>query len=111
MLPSELKQLLEKGEEVRIIDVREKEEVDRDGPLVFEGKDEQGTEKFKVTAEHIPMGKLFTKAAKGELSKSERIVTVCKVGRRCKVAAKDLRDQDGYYMDHLEGGMDAWNND
>lgn len=107
---AQLKELLEKGEKVRIIDVREKEEVDRDGPLVFLEKDEQGNTKFEVTAEHIPMGKLFTKAAKGEISKSERILAVCKVGRRCEVAAKDLRDRDGYYIEHLEGGMDAWSN-
>lgn len=108
MHADELKKLLASGEKVRIIDVREKKEVEEHGPLVLEGKDEAGNETFKVTAEHIPMGELYAKGVKGEISKGEHIVTVCPAGERCEIVAKELKNRHNFWADHLEGGLKEW---
>ena len=110
MLKEELKELLEKGEKVRIIDVREADEYKASGDrFVFEQKDEQGNVTGTITAENIPMGKVYTDANKGKISKSERIIAVCKAGERCRDVAKSMKDNKGYWFDYLEGGLDDWN--
>jgi len=53
------------------------------------------------------MGKVFTEAAKGNLPKDKRIITVCKTGGRCEIVARELQKK-GYNIEHLEGGIEEW---
>ena len=55
----ELKDKLQKGENVLLLDVREKEEVDASEDKI-EG------------SENIPMGKVFVEASKGKLPKDKK---------------------------------------
>jgi sulfur-carrier protein adenylyltransferase/sulfurtransferase len=93
MTVEELKKKLAGGEDVQLLDVREKDE--------YEAGD-------KIDgADNVPMGKVFVQAQKGELPKDKHIVTICKTGGRCEIVARELRNE-GYTIDHLEGGIDAW---
>src|SRR3989344_2828258 len=94
MKPSQLKEKLGKGEEVILLDVREKGEAEAAGDML-------------LGAQNVPMGKVFTEAAKGNLPKDKKIVTICKAGGRCEIVARELK-QKGFNIEHLEGGMDAW---
>ncbi len=77
-----------------LLDVREKEEVEESGEGV------QGSR-------NVPMGKVFTEAAKGNLPKDKKIVAICKTGGRCEIVARELK-QKGYDIEHLEGGIEGW---
>ena len=90
---SELKEKLQKGENVRILDVRESDEFEKGGAI--------------PNAENMPMGKVFVEASKGLLPKDQKIVTVCKSGMRCEIVARELK-QKGFDIEYLEGGIDAW---
>lgn len=94
MRPKELKEELAWGKEILLLDVREKEEVEAAKDMLPE-------------AQNVPMGKVFLKAAKGELPKDKKIVTICKTGGRCEIVARELQKK-GYKIEHLEGGMEAW---
>ncbi|MDP3999198.1 MAG: rhodanese-like domain-containing protein [bacterium] len=94
MKTSELKEKIKKGEDVILLDVREKEEVEAGGDMI-EG------------AKNIPMGKVFTEAAKGNLPKDKKIITICKTGGRCEIVARELK-QKGFDIEHLEGGIEEW---
>src|SRR3972149_8083266 len=89
-----LKEKLQKGEDLLLLDVREKEELENAGGMI-EG------------AQNMPMGKVFSEASKGLLPKDKKIVTICKSGTRCEIVARELR-QKGYDIEHLEGGIDEW---
>lgn len=91
---AELKQKLDQGEPMLLLDVREAEEVEAGAPAI-------------PGAEHMPMGKVFTEAAKGNLPKTEKIVTICKTGGRCEIIAREL-GQQGYDIEALEGGLEEW---
>lgn len=91
----DLKNKIENKEDIIILDVREKDEFDADSG---------GIEGVK----NMPMGKVFVEAKKGNLPKDKKIVTVCKTGGRCEIVARELKAK-GYDIEHLEGGMDAWN--
>lgn len=91
----DLKDRLMKGEDMLLLDVREKEEVDG------------STEKIEGS-QNMPMGKVFVEASRGNLPKDKKIVTICKSGTRCEIVAKELR-QKGYDIEHLEGGLEEWN--
>ncbi|MCL5733635.1 MAG: rhodanese-like domain-containing protein [Patescibacteria group bacterium] len=93
MKASELKEKLKKGEKVRILDVREKDEYEQGDKI--EG------------AENMPMGRVFVEAMKGNLPKNQKIITVCKTGGRCEIVARELQKK-GYDIEHLEGGIDEW---
>ncbi len=90
-----LKEMLQKGESILLLDVREKEEVEAAGGMI-EG------------AQNMPMGKVFIEASKGLLPKDKKIVTICKSGTRCEIVARELK-QKGYDIEHLEGGIEEWN--
>ena len=90
----ELKDKLAKGEDVLLLDVREKEEIE-DSEDKIEG------------SQHMPMGRVFVEANKGNLPKDKKIVTICKSGTRCEIVARELR-QKGYDIEHLEGGLNEW---
>ncbi|MDE1970881.1 MAG: rhodanese-like domain-containing protein [Patescibacteria group bacterium] len=94
MTVEELKEKLNKGEDMMMLDVREKDEAEAAGDMI------QGSE-------NVPMGKVFVEAAQGKLPKDKKIVTICKTGGRCEIVARELKEK-GYDIDHLEGGIEAW---
>lgn len=94
MKPAQLKEKLEKGEDVIMLDVREKDEAEAAGDML-------------PGAQNVPMGKVFTEAAKGNLPKNKKIITICKTGGRCEIVARELK-QKGFDIEHLEGGMEGW---
>lgn len=94
MKPSELKEKIEKGEELMLLDVREEDEVRQDRNVI-------------PGSENIPMGMVFTEESKGRLPKRKKIITICKSGRRAGIVADEL-SRLGYDIESLEGGMDAW---
>lgn len=54
---------------------------------------------------HIPMDDVFDRV--GELDRSRPVVTVCRSGSRSAEAAKDLAGE-GFDVQNLDGGMQAW---
>lgn len=94
MKVSELKEKLQKGEDILMLDVREKDEIDENS-VIIKG------------SQNMPMGKVFIEASKGNLPKDKKIVTICKSGTRCEIVARELR-QNGYDIEHLEGGIEEW---
>ena len=80
-----------RGGDVRVIDVREREEWD-------EGR--------MGGARLIPLGELADRL--GELDRSLPTVIVCRSGRRSLVAAEFLRDRGFARPVSLAGGMIAW---
>ena len=74
---------------VRLIDIREPEEVA--ASEVYQG------------AENIPMGKMFTEAAKGNLSKEQPIVVYCASGKRASIVAVHLAEA-GYDIQSVSVG-------
>lgn len=94
MKASELRKKLKGGEEIILLDVRERDEAQESGETI-EG------------SQNMPMGKVFTEAAKGNLPKDKKILTICKTGGRCEIVARELR-QKGYDIDYLEGGIEEW---
>ncbi len=93
MKTSDLKQKLEHGEEVLLLDVREADEFDAGDRI--------------PGARNMPMGKVFVEAAQGHLPKDKKIVAICKTGGRCEIVARELK-QKGYDIEHLEGGVEGW---
>jgi adenylyltransferase/sulfurtransferase len=87
----ELKEQLDKGAPVVLVDVREPGE-------------------FEIT--HLPGSKLIPRAALpdrlGELSTADDLVLVCKVGARSAQAAEFLRSMGFAKARNLHGGIDAW---
>jgi rhodanese-related sulfurtransferase len=94
MKKEDLQHLLENGEEVLMVDVREADEY-------------AASDKHLEGAQNMPMGKVFVEAAQGHLPKDKKIVTICKTGGRCEIVAKELREK-GYDIDFLEGGVEGW---
>ncbi len=94
MNTEELSKHLEAGD-VRMIDIRESEELKEVPPI-------QGSE-------HIPMGRFFIEAGKGNISKDEKIVLICKSGGRCEVLKNEFCEK-GFDVDYLEGGIGSWLN-
>ncbi|MBX2866952.1 rhodanese-like domain-containing protein [Candidatus Kaiserbacteria bacterium] len=94
MKVDELKQKIEQGDDMLILDVREKEEFDAEQDPI-------------PGAQNVPMGKIFVEAAQGTLPKDKEIVTVCASGSRCQIVARELKEK-GYHIEELEGGMKEW---
>ncbi|MBU6141529.1 rhodanese-like domain-containing protein [Patescibacteria group bacterium] len=92
----ELKKELAKGEQVELIDVREKDEFAQGDKI--------------PGSKNVPMGQMFVDAAGGRLPKDKKIVTICKSGKRCEIVANELK-KSGYNIEHLEGGVNAWETD
>ncbi len=55
-------------------------------------------------AVHIPMGKVFTEVAKGNLPKDKQIIVFCRTGGRASIVVSELQERD-YDIDGLEGGL------
>ncbi|TFJ93243.1 rhodanese-like domain-containing protein [Lentibacillus salicampi] len=89
----ELAEKIKQGENVRVIDVREDEEV------------EQG----KIPgAEHIPLGEVPERL--DEMDKRKHYYMVCRSGGRSGKVTEFLENQ-GFDVTNVEGGMLAWDED
>jgi adenylyltransferase/sulfurtransferase len=89
----ELKDELDRGEPVHLLDVREPAELEicrLDG------------------AEHIPMLELFAGLRSPAAEPGARVVVFCHVGERSLEAAKFLRRHGFASARSLAGGIDAW---
>jgi rhodanese-related sulfurtransferase len=80
-------------EGARLVDVREREELEADGRI--------------AGALHVPLGTLSERAA--ELA-GERVVLVCRSGTRSAMAADALR-ASGFEACSVDGGIQAWERD
>lgn len=88
--PKEAYELLQSGDAVEIIDVRQPDEY-REGHV--------------EPSRLLPLGELSRKA--GELDRSRTLLTLCRSGRRSDIAAKQLAAQ-GFKVRNIEGGLIAW---
>lgn len=88
--PAELVDLLERGEEVQVVDVRE--------PYEREAGHIAGTR-------HIPMAELPSRAV--EIDRELPVVFYCRVGARSDMAAQAFR-ASGYKARSMRGGLVRW---
>jgi len=88
--PIELKELLESGEQLNLVDVREADEV---------------AEGIIPGAVHIPLGDV--EARMDELDKSKQYIMICRSGGRSGRAANFLEGA-GYNVVNMTGGMLEW---
>jgi rhodanese-related sulfurtransferase len=88
--PEEVAQRIQNGEEVIVIDVRERSEV-ATGQI--------------PGAKHIPLGQLALR--KHELDKANNYIITCQSGNRSK-AACGILEALGYQVEDMIGGMNAW---
>ncbi|GAA0525422.1 Rhodanese-related sulfurtransferase [Halorubrum aquaticum] len=92
--PAALAALLEDGEDVRIVDIRDERAFDRG---------------HVPDSESIPFPELTTRVA--ELEGAERIVTVCPHGIASQQAAQLIGSYEGTAdarVESLRGGIEAW---
>ncbi|MBU5212632.1 rhodanese-like domain-containing protein [Heyndrickxia sp. FSL K6-6286] len=88
--PDELKEKLEKGEKLNLIDVREADEV---------------AEGMIPEAKHIPMGKI--PESLDQLDQNVEYIMICRSGGRSARVCQFLQD-NGYKVVNMEGGMLNW---
>lgn len=88
----ELKERIDKGEKLTIIDVREPHEY----------------EEFNIGAQLIPLGTLPAKLADLEALKNQEIIVHCRSGARSANAKMFLSDNGFDQVRNLLGGMLAW---
>lgn len=88
----ELKQRMDAGEELTIIDVREPHEWEMD----------------HITDNHIPMGEIPGKLAEMEDQKDAEIIVHCRSGGRSGQIAMFMAQNGFTNVRNLEGGMLAW---
>ena len=91
--PAELSKLIQRGEDIQIVDLREDYEIENDG---------------KSNSLHIPMGELVSRLE--ELNSSGKVVFHCSSGNRSMNILKFLimnnLSKEHYF--HLEGGFQEW---
>jgi len=90
--PAEIKQRLNQGEKLNIIDVREDEEV---ASGMIPG------------AKHIPLGQVPFRL--DEIEQTGEIIMVCRSGNRSGMACEYLQAQGFQGLKNMVGGMLAWN--
>ncbi len=88
----ELKQRMDSGEKLNLIDVRESYEFDE----------------FNIGAILIPLGSLPPKLAELESIKDEEIIIHCRSGNRSAQAKMYMMDQGFTNVRNLLGGMLEW---
>ena len=88
--PVEVQELLESGEQLNLVDVREDDEV---------------AEGIIPGAIHIPLGEVAERV--GELDKSKPYIIICRSGGRSGRATEFLEDA-GYDVANMTGGMLEW---
>jgi rhodanese-related sulfurtransferase len=89
---SELKERMEKGENLHVYDVRELHEY----------------EEFNIGANHIPLGELPGRISELDSIKNEEIILHCRSGARSGNAKMYLEDLGFTKVRNLLGGMLAW---
>jgi adenylyltransferase/sulfurtransferase len=93
IFPRELKQRLDSGEDIFVLDVREPHEY----------------QIANLGAKLIPLGDLPARV--GELDKNREIVVHCKSGGRSQKAAEFLAQNGFKNVQNLAGGITGWSND
>ena len=88
--PLEVQELLESGEQLNLVDVREDDEV---------------AEGIIPGAIHIPLGEVVERV--GELDKSKSYIIICRSGGRSGRATEFLEGA-GYDAANMTGGMLEW---
>ena len=88
--PVEVQELLESGEQLNLVDVREDDEV---------------AEGIIPGAIHIPLGEVIERV--GELDKSKPYIIICRSGGRSGRATGFL-EEAGYDAANMTGGMLEW---
>lgn len=88
----ELKERMDKGEKLNIIDVREQHEFDE----------------FNIGAQLIPLGTLPSHLNELESLKEEEIILHCRSGNRSGQAKMYMEDMGFANVRNLLGGMLAW---
>lgn len=86
----EVQELLENGEQLNLVDVREADEV---------------AEGIIPGAVHIPLGEVVERV--GELDKSKPYIIICRSGGRSGRATEFL-EGEGYDVTNMAGGMLEW---
>lgn len=89
----ELQELLEDGEDVRVVDIRSSEAFRR-GHI--------------PDSENVPFGELTARIA--EFTEAERVVTVCPHGKASQQAARLIGSYEGFSgrVDSLKPGIEGW---
>jgi rhodanese-related sulfurtransferase len=88
---AELKEKLQQGESLTIIDVREAEEV---------------AEGMIPGAKHIPLGEISSRY--NEIGQENEIILVCRSGKRSQKAYEFLQSQGYTNLFNMDGGMLQW---
>ena len=89
--PAELRDLLSKGEKIRLIDVREEEE----------------HEAFNIGGMLLPLGEIMQMA--DEIPRTGKVVLYCKRGIRSAIAIQRLQEKFGFTnLINLRGGLEEW---
>lgn len=91
ILPSEIKERLDRGEQLAIVDVREDEEV---ASGIIPG------------AKHIPLAQLPDRLS--EIPQVEELILVCRSGNRSGRAISFLEAQGYKGLKNMTGGMLEW---
>lgn len=89
----EIREALDSGESVTVVDVREPDE---------------WAEEHIPGAKHIPRGVLELQAADQLPEKDARIVVHCALGGRGSLAAKSLQEMGYTNVANMKGGVNAW---
>lgn len=91
----EVKQRMDAGEKIHLIDVREPHE----------------REEFNIGGIHLPLGKIQTMQVEDiEGLKDEEVVFYCRSGNRSMMAAMMMEQMGFANTKNLVGGMLAWTN-
>lgn len=88
--PLEAYAMLQRGEAVEVLDVRQPEEY---------------RQTHVEPSRLVPLGELSRRA--GEFDRSRTLLTLCRSGRRSETAAQQLAAQ-GFEVRNIEGGIIAW---
>lgn len=93
---TELKEKLDNGEEIVLLDIREPHELQ--------------IAKLDNTV-HIPMGEIESRISDLEKYKDKDIVVFCRVGRRSLGCTEYLREKGFTNVLNLTGGLHAWSDE
>ncbi|MBO9201085.1 MULTISPECIES: rhodanese-like domain-containing protein [Niastella] len=88
----EVKERLDKGEQLNLLDVREPHE----------------REEFSIGGTHIPLGQVMMQADALENLKNQEVIVYCRSGNRSGQAALILETMGFTNTKNLSGGMMAW---
>ncbi|MFL5744507.1 MAG: rhodanese-like domain-containing protein [Niastella sp.] len=90
--PEEVKERLDKGEQLNLLDVREPHE----------------RAEFNIGGIHIPLGQVMMQADELENLKNQEVIVYCRSGNRSGQAAMILETMGFTNTKNLSGGMLSW---